>query len=629
MNARQGELLRRLLDAPGQLTAVELADDLGCSERTVRSDVGVLRDTLAREGLRTTVEARRGAGIGISVAPGEHDALLRLLGESDTSMHPRFERLCQEILLLVGTPGPHSSRSLASALYRTPTQVQRDLHWWRGVLGKRHLASVKGHFVDVEGDEWALRGFVMSLLFALAPPAVKSHILPMLTDGLSSQDLAAIEDCKRDLQDALGFEFSGNASWQLSVYLGLMVVRIRLGHVIESWPHGQAPHGALRKLGAKLEERCAITVSDAELALLWDMARCCTWQWSLAALEEAEPSERARAIVDAMDRALADAFGEPLSPVLAKPLAVLVESGLVRRACGLSALNPNECAVKYDAMDAAAAISSVLCSVPELVDADLYGSDYGRLLLALLDYIESTGSLRSLCVGLVVNSGIDLAIWGAGRIERLSPRLRVADVLTEHRVEAAAAGKPGAPDLERFDFLVSFEPLSVDYPSLTVSPVVSRADVDAIIDSIPFWRRGRVPTPWSRKTLPAAADVHGLVGALYEDLCAEGLLAMGEERFCWLVRELSCVKGRTLVWCWCGPDVKAAGIRIYTVPCASQGTIPWTSVAVLVLPVSERGQLTVQTRWFKQLVAEFADLGTPADDEFLSTLAGQEEAVWA
>ncbi|WP_251158870.1 BglG family transcription antiterminator [Caniella muris] len=627
MNARQGELLRRLLDAEGHLTAVELADDLGCSERTIRSDVGVLRDAMAREGLRTTVDARRGAGIGLTVVPGEHDSLLRLLGESDTSMHPRFERLCQEILLMVATPGPHSSRSLASALYRTPTQVQRDLHWWRGVLGKRHLASVKGRSVDVEGDEWALRGFVMSLLFALAPPAVRSHILPMLTDGLSAEDLAAIEECEEDLQDALGFEFSGNAAWQLSVYLVLMLVRIRLGHVIESWPHGQAPHGVLRKLGAKLERRCAVAVSDAELALLWDMARCCTWQWSLAALDAAEPSERARTIVGAMDRALTAAFGEPLSPALIKPLAVLVESSLVRRACGLSALNPNECSVKYDAMDAAAAVSSVLCSVPELVDADLYGSDYGRLLLALLDYIESTGSLRSLRVGLVVNSGIDLAIWGAARIERLSPRLKVADVLNGQRVEAA--GGPAAADLERFDFLVSFEPLSVDYPSITVSPAVSRADVDAIIDSIPFWRRGRTPTPWARKTLPALADAHGLVGALYEDLCAEGLLAMGEERFRWLLRELSCVKGRTLVWCWCGPDVKAAGIRIYTVSGAPQGAVQWPSVAVLVLPISERGQLTVQTRWFKQLVAEFADLGTPADDEFLSTLTRQEGAVWA
>lgn len=50
---------------------------------------------------------------------------------------------------------------------------------------------------------------------------------------------------------------------------------------------------------------------------------------------------------------------------------------------------------------------------------------------------------------------------------------------------------------------------------------------------------------------------------------------------------------------------------------------------MLVLPISERGQLAVQTRWFKQLVAEFADLGTPADDEFLSTLTRQEGAVWA
>ena len=97
-----------------------------------------------------------------------------------------------------------------------------------------------------------------------------------------------------------------------------------------------------------------------------------------------------------------------------------------------------------------------------------------------------------------MNCGIDLALWGAHRIEKLTSRLKVTDVLTENEVLAAVA-RPNSTLLERFDFLVSFEPLDVDFPSVTVSPGVSRSDVDHIIASVPLWRRGReVHTAWER-----------------------------------------------------------------------------------------------------------------------------------
>ena len=131
----------------------------------------------------------------------------------------------------------------------------------------------------------------------------------------------------------------------------------------------------------------------------------------------------------------------------------------------------------------------MLCEVPSLVEADLFSPDYARIVLVLLDYLDQVGALRCYRVGLVVNCGIDLALWGAHRIEKLTSRLEVTDVLTENEV-LAAASRPNSTLLERFDFLVSFEPMDVDFPCVTISPGVSRADIDHIIASVPLWRTG-------------------------------------------------------------------------------------------------------------------------------------------
>ena len=59
---------------------------------------------------------------------------MRLLEESETEMHPRYERLCQEMIALTCYPGPHTADSLARRMYRNKQQIQSDLRWWQGIL---------------------------------------------------------------------------------------------------------------------------------------------------------------------------------------------------------------------------------------------------------------------------------------------------------------------------------------------------------------------------------------------------------------------------------------------------------------------------------------------------------------
>ena len=616
MNSRQGALLRALLEASDYRTSADYARRFGCSDRTIRTDVKALNSFFEHEGLATRVGRQRGAGLRLALAPGEENRLVRLLEESETEMHPRYERLCQEMIALTCYPGPHTADSLARRMFRNKQQIQSDLRWWQGILKVSGLTLSVGRQITVEGPEWTVRGFVMSMLFSFSSAAVRRRILPSLFGSIEPYDRQFLERCIAEMQRDLGFEFSSNAQWQFGVYLCIMVTRLRLGHGLMTWRGADGSTPFFAYLKKRLERHFSLTVSDAEMGLLSDMAHCCTWQWSLAAMSAYEPSERARAFTDDVEEALKKAFGAPLPEDVRKPLAILFESGLARRTCGLVAANPNEESVKCEAMDGACLLSSVLCEVPSLVEADLFSPDYARIVLVLLDYLDQVGALRCYRVGLVVNCGIDLALWGAHRIEKLTSRLEVTDVLTENEV-LAAASRPNSTLLEHFDFLVSFEPMDIDFPCVTISPGVSRADIDHIIASVPLWRRGQeVHTAWERGVLPAGPSPESMFASLHARLTADGLIDMSLERFEWLVWTLSVVKDRTLVFAWCGSGVCKTGIRIFRLEEGDQAECgQCTMAAVLVGAPAERGDLTPLTQGFKRLVEDYADTSDLVSDD--------------
>ena len=187
---------------------------------------------------------------------------------------------------------------------------------------------------------------------------------------------------------------------------------------------------------------------------------------------------------------------------------------------------------------------------------------------------------------------------------------------TTHEVLAAVA-RPNSTLLERFDFLVSFEPLDVDFPSVTVSPGVSRSDVDHIIASVPLWRRGReVHTAWERGTLSVGSSPESLFGSLHERLSADGLIDMPPARFERLVWTLSVVKDRTLVFAWCGSGVRRTGIRIYRLEEGEGAECgQCTMAAVLVAAPGDRADLTPLTQGFKRLVEDYADTSDLVSDD--------------
>lgn len=122
MNSRQGALLRALLEASDYRTSADYARRLGCSDRTIRTDVKALNAFFEHEGFATRVGRQRGAGLRLSLVPDEENRLVRLLEESETEMHPRYERLCQEMIALTCHPGPIPPRAWRGACSATSSR---------------------------------------------------------------------------------------------------------------------------------------------------------------------------------------------------------------------------------------------------------------------------------------------------------------------------------------------------------------------------------------------------------------------------------------------------------------------------------------------------------------------------
>ena len=301
-------------------------------------------------------------------------------------------------------------------------------------------------------------------------------------------------------------------------------------------------------LRVRLERHFGITVSLAEMHLLQDMADCCTWQWSSKLMDQYVPDERAFGIARDIVRALADSFQSEVPPSYVKPLGILVESGLTRRACGFTIKNPNELTVKYDTMDSFCLLSSVLVDVEPVREAYLNGSDYARIALVLLEYLEQVDYQRRYRAGLVVNCGIDMALFGKHRIEKLMSKVRVADIVTEDEIQMECA-RSNVGLFDRFDFLISFEPLAVDFPSVVVSSTIDERDIERIVASIPLWKSGHeAELPWVHRKLKRGPKNVGVVRGLCDDLLVNGEIGMTYERFVWLFETLSFVKGARSCW---------------------------------------------------------------------------------
>lgn len=615
MNVRQGMLVRELLAATGFRTSEQYADDLGCSDRTVRSDVAAVDAYLESAGFKARVISKPGSGIWLAPTPAERGRLQRLLDESEVSMRPKLERLSQELVILACEPGPHSVDTLARRLYVGKRLVQADVRTWQRALAPHGIELEAGRHLSLKGSERDIRMFVLLFLASFPPRAIERRVEPLLTGG-SMHDEPFYGQVVDGAQEALGAQFSSNGRRHMMIYAKIMVARLGGGMRLEGYEGNRPLVGYVASLEKRFRRRFGLETGPSELAFVQDLYDCCTWQWS-AALFEREPVGRVAALTAETEHALEAAFGLPVPASCHHTLAVTIERGLVRRACGIASPNPNEHMVKYDLMDGFCLLTSVLGRLDRLAGARLYGSDYARVALVLMEYAQKAGRERRYRAGLVVNCGIDLVLFGKRCIEERVPAVSIVDILTEDEARSAARD-PGAL-AERFDLLISFEPLDVAFPSVVISSRVNEEDLSRIAASLPL-RGGDGDLPWREHEVPpeALGDVRD--GRLVRRLVLEGLAAAGAvpavtARLEGLFETIASMRGRTLVVPLCDADVEVTGVHLFRLMGdASVFGQRCEAVAALCVRAEERGDLMPLVERFKQALDENAPTSPEEED---------------
>ena len=162
----------------------------------------------------------------------------------------------------------------------------------------------------------------------------------------------------------------------------------------------------------------------------------------------------------------------------------------------------------------------------------------------------------------------------------------------------------------------------MDFPSVVVSSTIDERDIERIVASIPLWKSGHeAELPWVHRKLKRGVRNAGVVRGLYDDLLANGELDLTYDRFVWLFETLSFVKGRTLVLALCCEGVQRTRAVLYQMEGDAHVFGKRCSmVAVLLVPLADRGDLTPATEGFKRLLEAHADIAeSPDEDDFFSS----------
>lgn len=621
MNVRQGMLVRELLGTAGFRTSEHYADDLGCSDRTIRADVAAIDAYLESAGFEARVVSKPGSGIELAPSAAERGRLRRLLDEGEVSMRPKLERLSQELVILVCAPGPHTVESLARRLYVGKRLVQADLRVWQRALAPHGLELDLGRLVELRGSERDVRMFALLFLASFPPRAIERRVEPLLT-GSRTYDDHFYEQVVDGAQRALNVRFSSNGRRHMMIYAKIMVARVAMGRHLEGYEGVRPLVPYVAGLGVRFRRRFGLEVDASELAFVQDLYDCCTWQWNIE-LYKREPDGRAAELTEEVEHALEQAFGLPVPSSCHHPLGITIERGLVRRACGIASPNPNEHMVKYDYMDGFCLLTSVLGGLDGFLNTPLYGSDYARAALVLMEYAHRVGRARRYRAGLVVNCGIDLVLFGQRCIEERVSAVRIVDTLTED--EARIASRTPGSLASRFDLLISFEPLDVAFPSVMISSLVDEQDLSRIAAGLPLRGEGDADgsedeLSWQEHAV-AQADLEAAGGeatvrtVVLAALERDRVLESASLRLAQVFDAVASMRGRTLIVPLCDEAVTDTGVHLFRL----QGEAfvfgkRCEAVAVLGVRLEDRGDLMPLVERFKAALDERVPVVSDEED---------------
>ncbi|UOQ45452.1 HTH domain-containing protein [Halobacillus salinarum] len=125
MNERQTKIIRTLLLNSNEAHRVQqLADDLHCSEKTVRNDLKIIQEFLDLNS-HASINRRPGVGLQLVIEEEEKKQLFNLLNRSEAGTEQ--DRILEIAYQLLVENKPMTLQAMAGQYYATLSEIRNDL----------------------------------------------------------------------------------------------------------------------------------------------------------------------------------------------------------------------------------------------------------------------------------------------------------------------------------------------------------------------------------------------------------------------------------------------------------------------------------------------------------------------
>lgn len=274
---RQRALMGALLKTNDYQPVSYYAEQLGCSEKTIRNDLEIF----ATRG----IEIKRVTGRGILLI-GSADALQKDLPlATDVAMTTSQRRIKILFDLLKGTDEENSIQKFADRYWVSKTSIVNDLFIIEKRIQKYGIALRKDvHGTRVVGEEASIRKALADLINAFADKKEPllgrpySHVdedtLNELKKHFAESNISFVEKLIYEAERYLGFEITEPYYINLVTHLLIAIDRIKKHQIIDknekiAGIHNQSFYKAAQIIARKIEHKFSLNMNESEVLYIY------------------------------------------------------------------------------------------------------------------------------------------------------------------------------------------------------------------------------------------------------------------------------------------------------------------------------------------------------------------------
>lgn len=469
MNNRQIRLIQALYNTDHYTRTVELARELDCSERTIRTDIKAIQAFFSSNNLDIEIESKRGNGLKLNCNEIAFEKLSNIVDEHTLYLDNRLNRFYTGVLLLACDTTSYTIDKISKKLFTNKRQIQDDLRYWENLMKPFGLKIQRDRHLKIVGPELNIRFFLIHYLYEFAPIAMKRTVEPKILNN-NAEFLFNIIDQAGDEQH---IQYTDNGRHQIAVYLQISAIRIQKGYSIE---YKYTPISSFANAFCdSIEEYFNITLSLPERGFISDLLAISTRRWTKKLSQSWNPTPFTTKVAHSLLKTINDYFKTSLPSNLTFPLTTLLEASFTHKFHGMTVTMPSDIsmAVHYQNMSNYMYLTHALSLDPELKNYGLFTADYTRLGMLLSSYIEQEVQYDSWRVGLVINCGIEMVFYAQNRVKSLLQPTRVVEIYTEDEVQ----NLDSTDSLDDIDFLITFEPIDLKKEHITISNAFTEKDI--------------------------------------------------------------------------------------------------------------------------------------------------------